>query len=85
MLKLKRWILFCVILSCNYCFADTGVLKIISPTLKKLVVEIINFYSLMFFTATTYAPMGKLSLDKPFALQLCYARDLKGEDIAKSN
>lgn len=83
MLKLKRWVLFNMVLACNYCFADVGVLKSYIPDAEKVGSGSYKFLFFSVFTATTYAPMGKLSLDKPFALQLCYERNLKGEDIAK--
>lgn len=83
MLKLKRCILLCMILTGNYCFADVGVLKNYIPDAEKVGSGNYKFLFFNVFTATTYAPMGKLSLDKPFALQLRYARDLKGEEIAK--
>ncbi len=83
MLKLKKWILFSIVLACNYCFADIGILKNYIPDAEKVGSGNYKFLFFNVFTATTYAPMGKLSLDKPFALQLRYARDLKGEDIAK--
>lgn len=42
-----------------------------------------KFLFMKIFTATTYAPEGKLDFNQPYALQLKYERDLKGEAIVK--
>jgi hypothetical protein len=40
-----------------------------------------KFLFMKVFSATTYAPQGKLKFDQPFALELKYERNIKGEAI----